>query len=81
MAGRPIGKDGQTYLDSLLVQALERCDELSDFQVDFAMSLTDRIDRYGRNTFMTGKQWDVVAGIAKKLDLPEPREAGNGTAA
>lgn len=81
MAGRPIGEEGFAWLDPLIKAALDSVDELTPFQADFASSMADRLGRYGRNTYITAKQWDVAAGIATTLGLPEPDEARDAGAA
>jgi len=81
MQGKPIGDDGFRWLDPLVKVALDRVDELSDWPTDFVSSLADRLGRYGRNTFMTGKQWDQIVAIADRLGIAGGEDARDAGAA
>lgn len=77
----PIGEKGRAYLDRLIAEAIERERDLDEFQVDLAMSLADRIGKFGDRTFMSAKQWDAVDRIADRLELPNSRDPSHGAGA
>lgn len=73
MAGTPSGNtplgDAFARADLIAAEAIDRIDELSDFEADFVSQLAARLGKYGKRTLMSDKQREVVDGLAKKLEL------------
>lgn len=46
-----------------LIQDADKCQRLTQFQRAFIDSLQSRIDRYGKTTNISDKQWHVIHGI------------------
>lgn len=58
-------------IDRALAQVIERPGDFDDFQVDFAMKLSDKLDKYGVRTFVSEKQWGVIERIERNLGETE----------
>ena len=67
MAGEPIGEEFE-WLDKLADRAICDSTPLTDFQVDFVMRLSDRLERYGARTLVSRKERLVIDDIERRLD-------------
>ena len=53
-------------LEAALGAVLDGPADFHEFQVDFAFSMADRVERYGAGTFVSDKQWAVIARIERR---------------
>lgn len=61
-------QDDLARLDKALSAVIQNPGFFTDFQVDFAFSNADRLEAYGTGAFWSGKQWEVIDGIEKKME-------------
>ncbi len=54
-------------IDRTLSTVIERSGEFSSFDVDFAMTNAERLDRFGLRTSFSVGQWDALARIENRL--------------
>lgn len=64
----PLSQDDFERIDKALTAVIEASGDFTEFQVDFAYGNANRLEKYGRNTFMSVKQWEVIEGIEKKME-------------
>jgi hypothetical protein len=64
---RPLTEEAYKRVDAALGTVVEQAGGFTDFQVDFAMGNADRLDRFGRATRFTEKQWKVIAEIEQRI--------------
>lgn len=68
MNATPLTQEQFSRIDHALAQVIERPGDFDDFQVDFAMKLSDKLDRYGVRTFVSERQWAVVERIERRIE-------------
>jgi hypothetical protein len=52
-------------------EAAERAEEaghLTSFEAEFVENVGEQVDKYGRSTFVSEKQWNVINRLAEKLE-------------
>ena len=66
MKGEPIG-DRFDWVDRIVGDAIEGSCDLSPQTLDFALSLADRLGRFGPDTYLSERQIKWLEDIERKL--------------
>lgn len=73
----PLNQQEMDYLDQVIstgeiTDPSNDRDDFTKWESDFLSDMNERYKKYGADTFMSGKQWDVVIRIGDKLGIPNP---------
>lgn len=61
-------EDDLARVERLLGLVIENAPCFSEFQVDFALSLADRAERFRERLYLSTKQHDVLDGIERRAE-------------
>lgn len=59
----PLSAEQLAQIEAALGAVLDGPADFHEFQVDFAFSMADRVEKYGADAFVSAKQWAVIARI------------------
>jgi len=59
----PLSAEQLAQIEAALGTVLDGPADFHEFQVDFAFSMADRIEKYGALAFVSAKEWDVIKRI------------------
>lgn len=63
-----IGYDEYVEVVAILRDALDRVDELTDFECEFVSDVMEKLEQYKERTFLSGKQRNMIDQIYEKLE-------------